>query len=168
MSDKLPDLLDPERVPAGRGLSFNGTLAKARCDQIASRFDFAAVHSVHYALMVKLISKDCWSLTGTVKAELVQNCVATSAPVNEVIEAQISERFVPQITSSGEDDEIDITNASTEPLIEGKLPLCEALFQFIAISADPYPRSAGAPEIHEFGPKIEKQTPFSKLIQLKK
>ena len=168
MSDLLPELLDTDRVPPGRGLSFNGTLAKERCAQIADRFDFEAVQRVDYKLQVKQISKECWSLTGRVKASLIQSCVASAVPVTEVIDAEISERFVPFIAHSDDNDEIDVTNASTEPLVDGKLPLCEALVQFIAISADPYPRSEGAVEVHEFGPKIEKENPFSKLIQLKK
>jgi hypothetical protein len=46
--------------------------------------------------------------------------------------------------------------------------LRETVFQFIAVTANPYPRSDGAPESQEFGPKIEKENPFSKLNQLKK
>ena len=85
--------------------------------------------------------------------------------VKDVIDATITERFVSDIEDN---DEINVQDSAVEPLLDGCIPLREAVFQFIAVTANPYPRSDGAPESQEFGPKIEKENPFSKLNQLKK
>ena len=47
-------------------------------------------------------------------------------------------------------------------------PIKEAVFQSLALAANPYPRRDDAPDNFEFGPKVEKRNPFSKLIHLKK
>lgn len=165
MSDKLTNQLDPLTIMPGRGMRFEGMLDGQSCQEMAERFAFQEVCHVRYDLTVKLISKECWELRGQVKAKLIQSCVATAVPVKDMIDAQILERFVANIA---ENDEIDVQDSSVEPLIDGCIALKEALFQFIAVTANPYPRSEGAPEIQEFGPKIEKENPFSKLMQLKK
>ena len=165
MSDTLRDDFDPLTVTPGRGIAITGKLDEASCAEMAERFGFQQVHHVHYELNIKLISKQCWQVSGRIKAKLIQNCVATAVPVKDVIDAPLSERFVADIT---ENDEIDVQDVSVEPLIDGYIPLRDMLFQFIAVTANPYPRKDGAPETQEFGPKIEKENPFSKLIQLKK
>lgn len=165
MTQMLTDELDPLTISPGRGLSFAGKLDEASCAEMAERFAFQQVHHVHYELTVKLISKQCWELRGTVQAKIIQSCVASAVPVKDVIDAKIKERFVADIE---ENDEIDVQNSSVEALVNGFIPLRDSLFQFIAVTANPYPRSDGAPESQEFGPKIEKENPFSKLSQLKK
>jgi len=165
MTQMLIDALDPLTIAAGRGVSFEGTLDEDSRTEIANRFGFQEVNQVHYDLTVKLISKQCWELRGTIKAKLIQSCVVTSVPVKDVFEAKIKERFVANLE---ENDEIDVQDSSVEPLVDGHIALREAVFQFIAVSANPYPRVKDAPEIQEFGPKIEKENPFSKLRQLKK
>ena len=165
MEQILTDDLDPLTIVAGRGLVFEGALDAESCAEIAQRFGFQEVNHVNYDLTVKLISKDCWELRGTIKAKLIQSCVVTSVPVEDAFEADITERFV---ANYAENDEIDVQDSSVEPLIDGKIALKEAVFQFIAVTANPYPRVNDAPEIQEFGPKIEKENPFSKLRQLKK
>ena len=161
----LTDMLDPLAVPAGRGVTIAGSLSEADCHALAERFSYQSVPYVHYDLTVKLISKDCWELRGIIDAKLIQSCVVTSVPIKDIISAEISERFVANIE---ENDEIDVQDSSVEPLTNGAIAVKEALFQFIAVSANPYPRAEDAPEIQEFGPKIEKESPFSKLRQLKK
>ena len=165
MSPILTDDLDPLTIPQGRGMRFEGQLDEADCQEIADRFAFQQVHHVHYALHIKLISKQCWELRGTIKAKLIQSCVVTTVPVKDVIDATITERFVTDIE---ENDEINVQDSGVEPLLDGCIPLRETVFQFIAVTANPYPRSDGAPDSQEFGPKIEKENPFSKLNQLKK
>lgn len=165
MSQILTDDLDPLTIPQGRGISVAGQLDEQACREMAERFAFQQVHHVHYDLKIKLISKQCWELRGTIKAKLIQSCVVTTVPVKDVIDATIRERFVSDIE---ENDEINVQDSAVEPLLEGCIPLRETVFQFIAVTANPYPRSDGAPETQEFGPKIEKENPFSKLNQLKK
>ena len=65
MSQILTDDLDPLTIPQGRGISFVGQLDEADCQDIAERFAFQQVHHVHYNLKIKLISKQCWELRGT-------------------------------------------------------------------------------------------------------
>ncbi|MGC6516543.1 MAG: hypothetical protein ACON49_00780 [Candidatus Puniceispirillaceae bacterium] len=165
MNDMLPASLDPATIASGRGLFFKGRLERSYLDEVAQRFDFIKVSWVTYDLNIALISKDCWELRGHIQAEIIQSCVATSDPVKELIDGQIKERFVSDFSFN---EEIDVQDSSVEPLVDGAIALTEAVMQFVGVEANPYPRRDGAPEIHEFGPRIEKQNPFSKLSQLKK
>ena len=74
MSQILTDDLDPLTIPQGRGISFAGQLDEETCLEMAERFAFQQVHHVHYDLKIKLISKQCWELRGTIKAKLIQSC----------------------------------------------------------------------------------------------
>ena len=161
----LPDIIDPQTVPHGRGLTLKGAMDDETCAQIAKRFSFVEVRNVEFNLNVKHISKDCWELKGAISSIIKQSCVVTGAPVHEVIKAEIYERFVANFQ---ENDEIDVQDSSVEPMENGHIPIKEAVIQFIGVEADPYPRKGNAPETHEFGPKIETENPFSKLMQLKK
>lgn len=165
LSSALTDRLDPLTIAPGRGIRLQGKFSEDDCQDLAKRFSFQMVHHVHYDLTIKLISKDCWELRGSIKAKLIQSCVATAVPVKDMIDSEIHERYVANLS---ENDEIDVQDSAVEPLIDGCIALREACFQFIAVTANPYPRSEGAPEIQEFGPKIEKENPFSKLSELKK
>ena len=160
------EFIDPLTIPQhGKGISLQGQLDSSLCEEMAARFDFISVNHVGYQVNIKMISKDCWALSGTIEVRLVQSCIASHQPIKEAFKADIYERFV---TDFEDNEEIDVQDASVEPLMNGQIPLKEALFQFVAVQANPYPRVEGAPEAHEFGPKIEKENPFSKLKQLKK
>ena len=160
------EFIDPLTIPQhGKGISLQGEIDTTLCEEMAARFAFVAVNHVGYQVNIKMISKDCWALSGTIDVRLVQSCIDTYQPLKEAFRADIYERYVADFEDN---EEIDVQDASVEPLINGQIPLKEALFQFVAVQANPYPRVEGAPEAHEFGPKIEKENPFSKLKQLKK
>ncbi|MGC6529585.1 MAG: YceD family protein [Candidatus Puniceispirillaceae bacterium] len=161
----LFDEIDPLTIMAGKGMRFEGVMDEADRLMIASRFDFQDVRHISFDLTLKLISKDCWELRGIIKAKIIQNCVVTAKPVKDAFESELIERFV---TNFEENEEIDVASADVEPLANGKILLKEAVVQFVGLSANPYPRSDGAPQTQEFGPKIEKENPFSKLSHLKK
>lgn len=161
----LPETIDPQIIPHGRGLVVKGACSEAECQSLAERFAFLSVQSVEFHVKIKLISKDCFEVSGPIIARITQACVVTSAPIKETIESHIYERFVVNIE---ENDEIDVQDSSVEPMIDGQIPLQEAIYQFVGVEANPYPRAKNAPKSHEFGPKIEKENPFSKLKELKK
>ena len=166
MTDEtLVEFVDPLTIPHGKGIALQGQLGSVFCDEMATRFGSVSVDHVAYQMTIKLISKDCWALSGTIDVHLTQSCVASHEPVKEAFKEDIYERFVSDFE---ENEEIDVQDASVEPLINGQIPLKEALFQFVGVHADSYPRVDNAPETYEFGPKIEKENPFSKLNQLKK
>ena len=162
--DQIEDV-DVQFVTSARALHLAATLSESLCDEIASRFSFEAISSCHFDVKIKVISKECWELRGKIIADITHSCIATGEPVKELIDAPIEERFVPTVD---EHDEIDVTDSSVEALQEGKIPLAEVLMQTVGLAANPYPRVENAPDNFEFGPKIEKENPFSKLIHLKK
>ena len=157
--------VDVQFVTSARALQLSGTLNEALCEEIAQRFTIEAVQQCHFDIKIKVISKECWEVKGQIKADITQACIATGEPVAEHIEALIEERFVPTVA---EHDEIDVTDSSVEALQDGKIPLQEVLMQTLGLAAHPYPRVENAPDNFEFGPKIVKENPFSKLIHLKK
>ena len=162
--DQIEDI-DVQFVTSARPLHMTAALSDDLCDKIALRFTFDKVRHVRFDVKIKVISKECWQVKGLISAEITQACIATGEPVIEKIEALIEERFVPTVA---EHDEIDVTDSSVEALQNGKIPLSEVLMQTLGLAANPYPRVENAPDNFEFGPKIEKENPFSKLIHLKK
>ena len=162
---KQMEVVDVQFVTSARALKLAGRFDKTLCDEAAARFTFEDVTRCAFELTIKVISKECWQVKGQMSADIVQSCIATGAPVKEHIDAEIEERFVPTFE---EHDEIDVTDSSVEVLQDGKIPLGEVLMQTLGLAANPYPRVENAPDNFEFGPKIEKENPFSKLIHLKK
>ena len=162
--DQIEDI-DVQFVTSARPMHIKAALGDDLCDEIASRFTFDEVRHVRFEVVIKVISKECWQVKGAIEADITQACIATGEAVREHIDAPIEERFVPTVA---EHDEIDVTDSSVEALQEGKIPLSEVLIQTLGLAANPYPRVENAPDNFEFGPKIEKENPFSKLIHLKK
>ena len=162
--DQIEDV-DVQFVTSARAWHLSGAMSQSLCETIAARFGFEEVSHGYFDVKIKVISKECWQVKGAIQADITQACIATGAPVAESINAAIEERFVPTVA---EHDEIDVTDSSVEALQEGKIPLGEVLMQTLGLAANPYPRVENAPDNFEFGPKIEKENPFSKLIHLKK
>ncbi|HEV2595570.1 MAG TPA: DUF177 domain-containing protein [Sphingomicrobium sp.] len=109
---------------------------------------------------------------GRLLAAVRQSCVVTGEPVAAHIDEPFAILFVPEPEAGGAEDEIELGERDCDTVFyEGALiDLGSAIADTLALSLDPYPRSAGAEiALKEAGVLSEEQaSPFSVLAQLKR
>jgi uncharacterized metal-binding protein YceD (DUF177 family) len=130
-------------------------------------------------LLVKKWRKDGVKITGTVNADIIQNCVVTLEPLQNSVSNDIDAVFVPESSKlarpqiSGEGEIVlDFDGPDLPETFAGDTidvgALAEEMF---GLAIDPYPRKDDAPfEFHdESASEAEtKPSPFAKLIDFPK
>jgi len=110
--------------------------------------------------------------TGRLVASLNQSCVVTGEPVPAHVDEPFTLLFLPEPETGRSDEEIELGNADLDVVFYegGVLDLGSAVADTLALSLDPYPRSAGAEAaLKEAGVLTEADAgPFAALAQLKK
>lgn len=110
--------------------------------------------------------------SGRLGASLEQSCVITSEPVPAHIDEAFELVFLPEPEPTGADDEIELGEDDCDVVFYegGMIDLGTAIADSLALSLDPYPRSAGADAaMKEAGVLTEEQaSPFAALADLKK
>jgi uncharacterized metal-binding protein YceD (DUF177 family) len=108
---------------------------------------------------------------GRLLAALDQSCVVTGDPVAAHIDEPFAILFMPEPTA-GPDEEIELGESDCDVVFYdgAQIDLGGALADTLALSLDPYPRSAGADAaLKEAGVLTEEQTsPFAVLAKLRK
>jgi uncharacterized metal-binding protein YceD (DUF177 family) len=98
--------------------------------------------------------------------------VVTGEPVPAHVEVAFSLVFMPEPTSAHSDEEVELGSADCDVVFyDGAIiDLGSAIADTLALSLDPYPRSAGAEAaLKEAGILSEAEAgPFAALAQLKK
>ena len=109
---------------------------------------------------------------GRLVAALVQSCVVTGDPVAAHVDEPFALLFTPEPTTAAPDEEIELGEADCDVVFYdgGSIDLGGAIADTLALSLDPYPRSAGAEAaLKEAGVMSEEQaSPFAVLAKLKK
>jgi uncharacterized metal-binding protein YceD (DUF177 family) len=109
--------------------------------------------------------------TGRLKAALAQSCVATGEPVTGHIDEPFDLLFMPEPTSRGGVDEIELGEDDLDTVFHdgSAIDLGGAIADTLALALDPYPRSAGADAaLKEVGVMSEEEaSPFAALAALK-
>jgi uncharacterized metal-binding protein YceD (DUF177 family) len=109
---------------------------------------------------------------GRIGATLEQSCVVTGDPVAAHIDEPFTLLFMPEPESGGADEEIELGEEDCDTVFyEGAaIDLGSAIADTLALSIDPYPRSAGAEAaLKEAGVLTEEQaSPFAALAKLRK
>ena len=107
---------------------------------------------------------------GRIKAALAQACVATGDPVPAHIDEAFELRFVPEPKGDA-DEEIELGADDLDTIFHdgSAIELGAAIADTLALSLDPYPRSAGADAaLKEAGVLTEEEaSPFAALSALK-
>ena len=108
---------------------------------------------------------------GRLKAALDQSCVATGEAVPARVDEPFELMFVPEPRSRSADDEIELGEGDLDTIFHdgSAIDLGEAIADTLALSLDPYPRSAGADAaLKEAGVLTEEEaSPFAALAALK-
>ena len=109
---------------------------------------------------------------GRLTASLGQSCVVTGDPVAAHVDQPFRLVFVPESQAGEADDEIELRAEDCDVVFYegGKIDLGSAIADTLALSLDPYPRSAGAQAaLKEAGVLSEAETgPFAALAKLRK
>lgn len=109
---------------------------------------------------------------GRIVAALEQSCVVTSDAVAIHVDEPFAIQFIPEPSADSPDEEIELGEADCDNVFynDAVIDLGNALADTLALSVDPYPRSAGADAaLKEAGILTEEQaSPFAVLAGLKR
>jgi len=109
---------------------------------------------------------------GRLLAALDQSCVVTGEPVAAHVDEPFALLFVPEPPGGGTDEEVELGEEDCDTVFHdgAAIDLGGALADTLALSLDPYPRSAGADAaLKEAGVLSEEQaSPFAVLAKLRK
>ena len=114
---------------------------------------------------------DTIAAKGRLKASLEQACVATGEPLPALVDEAFDLRFVPEPKGMQPEEEIELGQDELETIFHdgSAIDLGVAIADTLALSLDPYPRSAGADAaLKEAGVMSEEEaSPFAALAALK-
>ena len=109
---------------------------------------------------------------GRIRAALCQSCVVTGDPVDAHVDEPFDIVFVPEPAAERPDEEIELGEADCDVVFHdgSAIDLGTAVADTLALSLDPYPRSAGADAaLKEAGVLTEAEAgPFAALAKLKR
>ena len=109
---------------------------------------------------------------GRLQASLTQSCVVTGEPVAAHVDEPFELLFAPEPETAGPDAEVELSAGDCDLVFHdgSAISLGEAIADTLALSIDPYPRSAGADAaLKEAGVLSEAEAgPFAALAKLKK
>ena len=182
-------MTEPEtpRLPLGakpwiikiRGIGNSGLSGKLEADEqdrraLAEALDILSCDRLAVDYRVKPIGGDRFKASGRITADLVQACVATLEPVPETIQESFSVAFWPvgEIGAELPEGEIHLDEEVPEPIEHGEIALGRFIYELIAVTLEPFPRSPnafvadGSEPVATSGEKPE--NPFAVLAKLKK
>lgn len=109
---------------------------------------------------------------GRLKAILCQSCAVTDEPVDAHADEAFDIYFLPEPTSASTEEEIELQESDCDVVFHdgSAIDLGEAIADTLALTLDPYPRSAGAEAaLKEAGVLSEAEAgPFAALAKLKR
>jgi uncharacterized metal-binding protein YceD (DUF177 family) len=143
-------------------------------DALARRFGLPGVASLTAEAELKR-SGESASAAGTLRAKVVQSCVASGEPVEAEVTEDFRVDFRPTPAASKPDDEIELGEGELDVVFYegGAIDLGEAVAQSLLLGLDPYPRSPAAEAaLRDAGVKSEEEarvesSPFAALAALK-
>lgn len=117
-------------------------------------------------------SGDAVRAEGRLVASLSQSCVVTGDPIAAFVDEPFAILFTPEPESGGPDEELELGETDCDVVFHdgAAIDLGGAIADTLALSIDPYPRSAGADAaLKEAGILSEEQaSPFAVLAGLKR
>jgi uncharacterized metal-binding protein YceD (DUF177 family) len=169
MSDSFAHHLRLDHIHDGHRLEI--TADEAERSAIAKRLGLPSLERLEAYVALSRTS-DVVRAEGRLLAALNQACVITGEPVAAHVDEPFAILFVPEPTSDGRDEEIELGEADCDTVFYdgARIDLGSAIADTLALSLDPYPRSASASAaLREAGVLTEEQaSPFAVLAGLKR
>lgn len=168
MSDRFAHQLRLDQIRDGERLDL--VADEAERGAIAKRLDLASLDRVEAHVTLQRTG-DVVRAEGRLMAALNQSCVITGDPVAAHVDEPFAILFTPEPTEVTPDDEIELGSADCDVVFYdgAQIDLGGAIADTLALSLDPYPRSAGADAaLKEAGVMTEEQaSPFAVLAKLR-
>ena len=140
------------------------------CRTIAARLDLLALDRLEAHAALSRNGQEVRA-RGRLKASLKQACVATGEPVPEHVDEPFDLLFAPPPQANAAEDEIELESGELDTIFHdgAGIDLGREIADTLALSIDPYPRSAGADAaLKEAGVMSEEEAgPFAALAALK-
>jgi uncharacterized metal-binding protein YceD (DUF177 family) len=169
VTDRFAHHLRLDEIRDGQRLDLVADEAERR--SIAERLDLTAIGRLEAHVTVSRtgpIIRAEGRLAGTIE----QSCVVTGEPVTAHVDEPFALLFMPPPENSHPDEEIELGASDCDVVFYegGAIDLGSAVADTLALSVDPYPRSASADAVlKETGILTEEQaSPFAALVALKK
>lgn len=168
MSEQLEQRLPINQIRDGQRIDL-ATNADER-DRIAQRLGLRSLERLE-AHAVLHRSGATVRAEGRIKAALTQSCAITGDPVESLVDEPFEIRFLPHLESGHPDEEVELSAEDCDTVFHdgSAIELGHAIADTLALSLDPYPRSAGADAaLKEAGILSEAEAgPFAALARLK-
>lgn len=141
------------------------------CRAIAERLGLQSIDRLEaHAAIAR--DGDAIRASGRIAASLEQRCVVTGEPVAAYVDEPFDIAFVPEPRAGSADEEVELRPEECDVVFHdgASIDLGSAIADTLALSLDPYPRSAGAEAaLREAGVLTEAEVgPFAELAKLKK
>ena len=169
MTDRFAHQLRLDQIRDGERLDLVADEAERRAT--AERIGLAAIErfEAHAALSR---TGEIVRAEGRIVASIEQSCVVTGEPVTAHVDEPFALLFVPEPEAKAPDDEVELAPDDCDVVFHdgAAIDLGGAIADTLALSVDPYPRSASAEAaLREAGVLSEEQaSPFAVLAALKK
>lgn len=155
-------------------------LDPAECTALARFLDVMGVEALAFDGRLSPWGEDGWEVDGRLTGVVIQACVRTLAPVEQVINQPVTRRYLPRAGNAWPETvelgAVDLSrDDSDEPdPIVGDIDLAVLMVEALALALDPYPRASDtdfAAHLHA-APGVtplsdEAMRPFAKLAALK-
>lgn len=169
MTDRFAHQLRLDQIRDGERLDLVADEAERR--SIAERLGLAGLERLE-AHAVLSRHGDIVRTQGRILAALEQSCVVTGDPVAARLDEPFALLFTPAPGDTAADEEIELGEQDCDTVFHdgAQIDLGGAIADTLALSIDPYPRSAGAEMVlKEAGVlSAEQAGPFAALAALKK
>jgi uncharacterized metal-binding protein YceD (DUF177 family) len=169
MTENFAHRLPLDRIGDGERLDLNADERERRV--IADRLGLLGLERLEAHVSLSR-SGPIIRVEGRLSARVDQSCVVTGDPVTSHVDAPVDLVFMPEPRESRTDEEIELGSAECDVVFYdgAAIDLGEAIADTLALSLDPYPRSAGAEAaLKEAGIlSPEQASPFAALASLKK
>lgn len=167
MIEDFAHQLTLDQIRDGERIDLNADEAERRA--IAERLDLSSLERLEAHACLALDGERVRA-TGRVAAALEQRCVVTGEPVAAYLDEPFEIAFVPEPQAG--DEEIELRPEDCDVVFHdgATIDLGGAISDTLALSLDPYPRSASAEAaLREAGVLSEAEAgPFAVLAKLKK
>ena len=169
MSDRFAHQLRLDQIRDGERLDL--VADEAERGAIARRLDLISLDRLEAHVTLSRTG-EIVRADGRIVAVLEQSCVVTREPVAAHVDEPFQILFMPEPQAGGADEEIELGAGDCDMVFHdgSVIDLGTAIADSLALSLDPYPRSAGADAaLKEAGVLTEQQaSPFAVLAKLRK
>lgn len=169
MTDRFAHHLRLDQI--GDGERFDLVADEAELKEIARRLGLASLSRLEAHVTLSRTG-EIVRTEGRLVASLEQSCVVTGDPVAACVDEPFALLFTPEPPGRSADEEIELGESDCDVVFYdgATIDLGGAIADTLALSIDPYPRSAGADAaLREAGILTEEQaSPFAVLARLRK